>query len=559
MKNSLVTRLSAEIDPVGFLGATARAVGASAKNPLGVARATGEFASRMGKIPGAATRVTFGIGDAPRCPESTRDRRFSDVAWSENPGYYTIAETYFAARSYALDLIEVGGDDSTDTAKARAFVEMMWDAISPYNSPFTNPKVLIKAINTGGKSLARGAQHALSDAATRNGKPLRVDMDAFTVGENMACTPGQVVYRNELMELIQYAPQTEDVHAVPMLASPPWINKYYVMDLAPDRSLIEWAIRHGRTVFAISYRNPDADMSSVTFDDYLELGIRSALEVVQEITGAPKVDLTAVCLGGAMAAIAAGTGDDRIGNLTLINTLLDYSNTGQLGLMTDPETLDKLEILMSKRGYLPGSAMADTFDILRANDLIFDYWVSRWMLGEEPPAFDLLTWNEDATNMPASMHIQYLRQLYGENLLAKGEFTICGETVDLSKFSGDVYVVGAVNDHVVPWTSSYTGARLFGSGIRYVQSNGGHIAGIVNPPNKRSWTAAVGDPEELEQAAMPADPEAWREAATVQENSWWEDWVRWNTPRAGERQAPPTMGSKANPPLEAAPGSYVRS
>ena len=501
MKNSLVTRLSAEIDPVGFLEATARAVGASAKNPLGVARATGEFASRMGRIPGAATRVTFGIGDAPRCPESTRDRRFSDVAWSENPAYYTIAETYFAARGYALDLIEVGGDDSTDTAKARAFVEMMWDAISPYNSPFTNPKVLITAINTGGKSLARGAQHALSDAATRNGKPLRVDMDAFTVGENMACTPGQVVYRNELMELIQYAPQTEDVHAVPLLASPPWINKYYVMDLAPDRSLIEWAIRHGRTVFAISYRNPDADMSSVTFDDYLELGIRSALEVVQEITGAQKVDLTAVCLGGAMAAIAAGTGDQRIGNLTLINTLLDYSDVGQLGLMTDPETLDKLEVLMAKRGYLPGAAMADTFDILRANDLIFDYWVSRWMLGEKPP----------------------------------------------------------VNDHVVPWTSSYTGARLFGSGVRYVQSNGGHIAGIVNPPDKRSWTAAVGDPEELEQAAMPADPEAWREAATVQENSWREDWVRWNTPRAGERQTPPTMGSKAHPPLEAAPGSYVRN
>ncbi|MGB3301415.1 MAG: alpha/beta fold hydrolase [Gordonia sp. (in: high G+C Gram-positive bacteria)] len=559
MKNSLVNRLSAEIDPVGFLEATIRTVGASAKNPQGIARVTGEFASRVSRIPGAATRVTFGLGDAPRCPESARDRRFSDAVWHENPAYYTIVESYFAARSYALDLIDLAGDDAATTAKARAFVEMVWDACSPYNSPFTNPNVLIKAITTGGKSLVRGAQHALSDVATRNGKPLRVDMDAFTVGENMACTPGQVVYRNELMELIQYAPQTDEVHAVPMLASPPWINKYYVMDLAPGRSLIEWAVQHGRTVFAISYRNPDASMSSVSFDDYLELGIRSALDVIQEITGAPKVDLTAVCLGGAMSAIAAGTGDERIGDLTLINTLLDYSDPGQLGLMTDPDTLDKLETLMAKRGYLPGSSMADTFDILRANDLIFDYWVSRWMLGEEPPAFDLLAWNEDATNMPATMHIQYLRQLYAENLLAKGEFEICGEPVDLRAFSGEVYVVGAINDHVVPWTSSYAGARLFGDGVRYVQSNGGHIAGIVNPPNKRSWTAAVGDPESPKQEVMPADPNVWREAATVQENSWWEDWVRWYTPRAGELQAPPTMGSAANPPLTAAPGTYVLS
>ncbi|MGB3698421.1 MAG: alpha/beta fold hydrolase [Gordonia sp. (in: high G+C Gram-positive bacteria)] len=559
MKHPLLTRISAEIDPVGFLEATVRTAGETAKNPLGVARATGDFATRLLKLPGATTRVALGLGDAPRAPESLRDRRFADTAWQENPGYYAIAESYFATRRYALDLIDLAGDDAATTAKARTFVELLSDMFAPTNSPLTNPTVLTKAIATGGKSLARGAQHAVSDAVKRNGRPLRVDMDAFTVGENMACTPGQVVYRNELIELIQYTPQTEQVHAVPMLASPPWINKYYVMDLAPDRSLIEWAVKHNRTVFAVSYRNPGADMSTVTFDDYLTLGIRAALDVVQEITGAPKVDVTAVCLGGAMAAIAAGTGDERIGDLTLINTLLDYSAPGELGMMTDPETLDKVEALMAKKGYLAGDDMAQTFDLLRANDLIFNYWVSRWMLGEEPPAFDLLVWNEDSTNMPAAMHIQYLRELYGQNLLAAGEFEICGTKVDLSAVTGNVYIVGAVKDHIVPWKSSYAGARLFGDDVRYVQSNGGHIAGIVNPPNKKSWAAALGEPDAPAMPALPEDPDQWREAATVFDCSWWEDWVRWYTPRAGELQAPPSMGSKAHPVLAAAPGTYVFS
>ncbi|EGD53280.1 PHA/PHB synthase family protein [Gordonia neofelifaecis] len=556
MSINLPTRIAAEVDPIGWLESSFRTTSDLAKNPLGVAKATGDFASRLSRIPGAATRVALGLDGVDENPESVRDRRFSDSTWHENPGYFSIVQAYFAAQSFALDLVDAAPTDAVTSAKTRAMVQFLCDMLSPSNSPLTNPTVLTKAISTGGKSLAQGAKYALSDAVHRKGRPLRVDMDAFTVGENMGCTEGQVVFRNELIELIQYAPQTEQVHAVPLLASPPWINKFYIMDLAPGRSLIEWAVQHGRTVFAISYRNPDSSMSSVTFDDYLDLGIRSALDAIQEITGAPKVDVAAVCLGGAMTAIAAGTGDDRIGDLTLINTILDYSETGDLGLMTDPKTLEKLDVLMAKKGYLDGEDMALTFDMLRANDLIFSYWISRWMLGEAPPAFDLLVWNEDATRMPAAMHTQYLRQLYSENQLAKGELTICDSPVDLKSFSGDVYIVGAINDHIVPWKTSYAGAKLFGNDARYVLSNGGHIAGIVNPPGKKAWTAALGSPE-APSPELPTDPDAWRDAATVTGDSWWDDWVLWFGARAGEMQAPPAMGSDKHPAITPAPGTYV--
>ncbi|WP_226995686.1 PHA/PHB synthase family protein [Gordonia phthalatica] len=512
----------------------------------------------MATIPVDSTRVAFGLGDVEIDPEHAKDRRFSDSAWRENPGYFAIWQTYCAARSFALDLVNASEAEPLDLVKARTFVELCADVLSPSNSALTNPTVLAKAISTGGKSLARGARYALSDAIHRKGRPLRVDTDAFTLGKNMAATEGQVVYRNDLIELIQYAPQTDEVHATPLLASPPWINKFYIMDLAPDRSLIEWAVQHGRTVFAISYRNPDSTMRSLAFDDYLELGIRSAIDVIQEITDAPKVDVVAVCLGGAMTAIAAGTGDDRIGDLTLINTILDYSETGDLGGLTDDATLRRLESLMAKKGYLDGEDMAMTFDSLRANDLIFSYWISRWMLGEAPPAFDLLVWNEDATRMPAAMHSQYLRKLYNENQLAKGELEMCGVAVDLKNFQGDVYIVGAERDHIVPWTTSYAGARMFGKSARYVLSNGGHIAGIVSPPSKKTWTEAIGAPD-APAPDLPADATTWRKSATVTATSWWDDWVLWFGARSGEMQAPPAMGSDTHAPITPAPGTYVGS
>ena len=363
-----------------------------------------------------------------------------------------------------------------------------------------------------------------------------------------------MVFRNELMELIQYAPQTPQVHATPLLASPPWINKYYVMDLAPGRSFIEWAVARQRTVFAISYRNPDASMRGVTLDDYLIGGPRAALEVIGDITGAPSADIAGLCLGGALtgmlAAYLARTGDERLGTVTLLNTLLDYSEPGVLGAFADPRTVARLERQMARTGVMDGSQMAVTFDLLRANDLLFNYVVSNWLMGQSPPAFDILAWNADSTRLPAAMHSFYLRSLYGRNELARGELELAGQRLQLADVKQDAYIVGAVNDHIVPWTSSYKATGLLGGPVRYVLSSGGHIAGIVNPPGPKAWYQTA--------ETNPPDPARWRAGAQRHSGSWWQDWAIWAGARAGDLAAPPPMGSERYPALGPAPGDYVR-
>jgi polyhydroxyalkanoate synthase subunit PhaC len=339
----------------------------------------------------------------------------------------------------------------------------------------------------GGQS--GGARNCLDDLRHNRGRPRQVDTSSFKLGENMAATPSKVVFRNDLIELLQYVPQTDEVHAVPLLASPPWINKYYIMDLAAGRSLIEWAVQHGRTVFAISYRNPDASMSGITMDDYATDGMRAALDAVSEITGSETVDIIAVCLGGALATMTAaqlaGSGKDRIGTLTLINTLLDYTEPGQLGRFVDEGTIVKLERRMARKGYLDGADMGGAFNALRANDLIFGYVVSNWLMGKQPPAFDLLAWNEDSTRLPAAMHSWYLRSCYMENQLANGTMVLGGQRLDLGAVTQDTYIVAAERDHIVPWRSSYQTTRLLGGNMRFMLVSGGHIAGIVSPPDPK--------------------------------------------------------------------------
>jgi polyhydroxyalkanoate synthase len=363
-----------------------------------------------------------------------------------------------------------------------------------------------------------------------------------------------VVCRNDLMELIQYAPQTKRVRSIPLLASPPWINKYYVMDLAPERSFIEWAVQHQRTVFAISYRNPDASMRDVTLDDYLIHGPRTALDVISDITGSGTVDIVGLCLGGALtamlAAYLAGTGDARIGSITLLNTLLDYSEPGVLGAFADEQTISRLEKEMARTGVMEGAKMAGTFDALRANDLIFNYVVSNWLMGKNPPAFDILAWNADSTRLPAAMHSFYLRTLYAHNQLAKGEMELSGQQLSLADVKNDTYIVGAVNDHIVPWPSSYKATGMLGGSVRYVLSSGGHIAGIVNPPGPKAWYEVA--------QRNPEDAARWREAAEKHSGSWWQDWACWADERAGRLAPAPPMGSERHPALGEAPGDYVR-
>ncbi len=484
-----------------------------------------------------------------------RDKRFADPSWTANPGFFWLREQFTLFERAAQELVDAADVTPQERDKTRFVVQGMVDALAPTNFPSTNPAVLKKAVETGGQSLARGLQNFLRDVATNKGQPRQVAEGVHEVGRNLAVSPGRVVFRNDLMELIQYSPTTDLVHEIPLLFSPPWINKYYVMDLAPGRSLVEWAVGHGHTVFMISYRNPDETMRDVSMDDYLLAGPRAALDVITDITGSEKVNLLGLCLGGTltMATLAYlnATGDDRINSATFLNTMLDFDEPGMLGVTTDESTVAKLEVAMNETGFLSASSMAKTFDALRANDLIWNYVVSNWMLGQDPPAFDILTWNADSTRMPANMHSFYLRNCYLENRLAKGEMELAGEQLDLGQVNQDLYFLAAEQDHIAPWRSSFAGARLPSGNVRFVLSNAGHIAGIVNPPNPKSvhWVAADGP--------LPESADDWRSQATRHDTTWWENWATWVGERAGAMRQPPGLGSANHPGIGEAPGSYV--
>ncbi len=544
-----------DLDAAGFGEALSRALLASLNRPLGPAGAALRLMGDLTRIPLVAATRWLGSEVEPPLPVDPKDRRFADPAWSDSPAYFTVRQAYLAACRFARDVVASAGLDDDTARKAAMATDLLLDALAPTNFLLTNPAAMKRAYETAGASLAKGIRNFVDDLVNNEGRPRQVDEAAFQVGRDLAITPSKVVYRNNLMELLQYEPQTEQVRATPLLCSPPWINKYYVMDLSPGRSFIEWAVQHGRTVFAISYRNPSAEMSGVSMDDYLVHGPHTALDVIQEITGAETIDMVGLCLGGALTAITDAylcqSGESRIGTLTLLNTMLDYSEPGALGTFTDRRTVDKLERKMRREGVLEGRSMAGTFDVLRANDLIFNYVVSNWLMGQDPPAFDILSWNADSTRMPAAMHAFYLRNFYIENKLAKGGLEVGGRVIDLSAIKSPTYVVSAINDHIVPWEASYKTTGLVSGPVRFVLSSGGHIAGIVNPPGPKAWyQVAEGD-------KTPASAAAWRSQAERRSGSWWEDWARWSDEHSGPLQDPPAMGSTAHPVLGAGPGTYV--
>jgi polyhydroxyalkanoate synthase subunit PhaC len=547
-----------DLDAAGFGGALAEVLRSGASNPIAPGQVAMRLASDLVRIPLVSAAAWLGLPvDAP-VPVDAKDRRFADPAWTDNPLFHGLRLSYLAACRAAHDLVASAGLDDATTRKAAAATQLLLDALAPTNFLATNPAALKRAFETAGMSLAKGARNFADDLVNNEGRPRQVDTSPFEVGRNLAATPAKVVYRNDLMELLQYEPQTEQVHANPLLCSPPWINKYYVMDLAPGRSFIEWAVQHGRTVFAISYRNASKEMSGVTMDDYLVHGPHTALDVIQEITGAETVDIAGLCLGGALTAITDAylmqSGDNRTGTLTLFNTMLDYAEPGALGMFTDRATVDKLDRKMQKEGVLEAASMAGTFDVLRANDLIFNYVVSNWLMGQDPPAFDILAWNADSTRMPAAMHAFYLRHFYVENKLAAGTLEIAGKAIDLSAIKAPTYVVSAINDHIVPWESSYKTTGLVSGPVRFVLSSGGHIAGIVNPPGPKAWYQVAPTDD-----ALPATPAAWRAGAERRSGSWWEDWANWSDEHSGPLQDPPPMGSERHPVQGEGPGTYVRT
>jgi polyhydroxyalkanoate synthase len=504
----------------------------------------------------AAAAVRAAGGSPSYAPQRGKDRRFTDPAWTSNAGYWWLREIY---HDWEQSLLEIVRDSETPPAvkqKAEFAVQLIIDALAPTNFALANPAVIKKALDTGGLSLAKGARNFVHDVRTNRGAPQQVVPGAHTVGEDMAVTPGKVVFRNDLMELIQYAPSTAQVHEIPLLFSPPWINKYYIMDLAPGRSLVQWAVDHGHTVFMISYRNPDERMRSVQMDDYLISGPIAALEVVRNITGAETVNLLGLCLGGTltMATLAYldAVGLELINSATFLNTLIDFREPGLLGIFTDEASIRRLEKTMKRTGFLPKEDMQRSFNLLRTNDLIWNYAVSSWLMGEEPATFDLLSWNNDSTRMPAEMHTFYLRSCYVENQLARGVMELAGQQLDLAKVDQDLYFLSAEQDHIAPWKSSYAGARLPAGNVRFVLSNSGHIAGIVNPPSPKSIHRVLeGD------KPLPRDPAVWMAAATIHPVTWWEDWAEWIASRAGGMRKPPRMGNRKYRPIADAPGTYV--
>jgi polyhydroxyalkanoate synthase len=544
----------AELDPAGLGQALGRLAISAAGNPAEFSRSVMEYGLRSAQAAVAAVLRTMGLNhEGPVRPGP--DPRFSDPAWTSNPLFYLVRQQHALLEGFLQDVLATAELDETTRRKADFAVRQLLDAAAPTNWLLTNPVALKKAFDTGGLSLVRGASNLLRDMATNKGMPRQVTPGQFRPGHELAATPGNVVFRNRLIELIQYEPQTKTVHAVPLLFSPPWINKYYIMDLAPGKSLVEWAVQHGHTCFMISYRNPDETLAELTMSDYLREGQLAALEVVEEITGAQQTNLSALCLGGTMAAATlawlAARGENRVRSLTVMNTLLDFTMPGELGVFTDETTVQRLDRTMARTGYLPADSMATTFNLLRARDLVWNYVVNDWLLGEDPAPFDMLSWNSDSTRMPAAMQLEYLQFLYVENRLAKGELKLAGEPLDLTRISQDSYFISAERDHIALWKAVYASARLIGGNVRFVLSNSGHIAGVVNPPNPKSkhWVSSAN--------TLPEDPEGWRQQATEVAKSWWQDWTPWIARRAGKKQAPPPMGSTMHPPLEAAPGSYV--
>ena len=553
-----IDSVTAELDPAGLglaLGKLAMSVAGNPAVFLRFSQSAMKYGLRSAQAVVTATLRGMGLNqEGPLTPGA--DPRFADPAWTKNPLFYLVRQQHALLEGFVQDLLDGADLDEVTRRKADFVLRQVLDAAAPTNSLLTNPVALKKAFDTGGLSLVRGANNVLRDMATNKGMPRQITPGQFRPGHELAVTPGRVVFRNRLIELIQYEPQTETVHTVPLLFSPPWINKYYIMDLAPGKSLVEWAVRHGHTCFMISYRNPDETLTELTMSDYLREGPLVALEVVEEITGVQQTNLAGLCLGGtiaaAMIAWLAARGEDRIRSLTVMNTLLDFTLPGQLGVFTDETTIQRLDRTMERKGYLPADNMATTFNLLRARDLVWNYVVNNWLLGEEPAPFDILSWNSDSTRMPAAMQTEYLRSLYVENRLAKGDLELAGERLDLTRISQDSYFVSAEKDHIALWKAVYAGARLVGGTVRFMLSNSGHIAGVVNPPNPKSkhWVDSAD--------TLPEDPEVWRQQATEVATSWWEDWTPWIAERAGQRREPPPMGSTMHPPLEAAPGRYVR-
>src|SRR6266699_2837755 len=494
--------------------------------------------------------------DAPPVAEPARgDNRFREADWQDQFLFDYIKQSYLIAARHLHDAVaSVEGLPEETSKKVNFYTRQYIDALSPSNFALTNPQVLRETLQSGGQNLVKGLNNLLADI--ERGGIRMADEKAFKLGVNIATTPGKVVFQNELMQLIQYAPSTETVFKRPLLVIPPWINKYYILDLREKNSFVRWAVEQGHTVLVISWVNPDGRYAGKTFENYMFEGPLAALDAIGQATGENRVNIIGYCLGGtllgATLAWMAEKSDARAASATFLASLLDFSIPGELGVFIDEAQVENLERRMRERGYLEGSEMAATFNMLRANDLVWSFVVNNYLLGKDPFPFDLLYWNADSTRMPARMHSFYLRNMYIKNLLGvPGGIELAGQPIDLSRVKTPSYFISTVEDHIAPWKGTYRGARCLGGLVRFMLGGSGHIAGIVNPPAAKKYHYWTND-------NFPPTPEEWLAGATQRPGSWWDDWRTWvDRMNGAEKVSARAPGDGKLKPLEDAPGSYA--
>lgn len=495
---------------------------------------------------------------APVVPIDPSDKRFAAPEWSENPFFDCLRQSYVLTARWAGDAVEKTEGVAPQTrAKAAFYTRLIASALSPSNFVPTNPELLRATLDAKGENLVRGMKMLAEDLSAGGGmlKIRQSDESKFKLGVDMANTPGKVIFRNEVMELIQYAPTTEETYARPLLIIPPWINKFYVLDLNPEKSFVRWATAQGLTVFVVSWVNPDESRAEKGFEDYMREGVMAALDAIEQATGEKKIAAAGYCVGGTLLAATlaymAATGDERIDSVTFFATQVDFSDAGDLQIFVDEARLAALDESMARTGYLEGVKMANAFNMLRPNELIWNYVVNNYMKGVEPAAFDLLTWNSDCTRIPRANHSFYLRNCYLENNLTRGEMTIDGVKLNLRKVKIPVYELAAKEDHIAPARSVFTGAKYFGGPVKYVLAGAGHIAGVVNPPSKEKYQYWIGGPAK-------GSFDEWVNSAKEIKGSWWSDWLQWLVEQAPKKVKAREPGGGKLKPVCDAPGEYVK-
>ena len=509
-----------------------------------------------------ASRRWMGMYPVKPTVEPARDdRRFRADDWSTSPFFDFIKQSYLVAADAVQGLVaDVEGLDQKTRHKVEFYTKQMVDAMAPTNFATTNPEVLRATVETGGQNLINGMQNFLRDFDQERGmlRTRMTDESAFELGKNVGASEGKVIFRNKLFELLQYSPSTEQVYKRPLLIVPPWINKFYILDLQPKNSMIKWLVDQGHTVFVMGWVNPDESLAECGFEDYMKDGVLTAIDEVLAETGEPDLNIVGYCIGGTLLGITLAymtkkRQQKKVNAATFFTALLDFSEPGDLGVFIDEKQLNELDSKMSEKGYLDGTEMATTFNLLRSNDLIWSFMINNYLLGKDPFPFDLLYWNSDSTRMPRALHSTYLRRMYHDNALVKaGEFVVDGVGIDLSTIKTPAYFISTREDHIAPWVSTYLGARNLASDVRFVLGKSGHIAGIVNPPaaNKYGYFTN-GDIHGVE-------PDQWLEAAEAHEGSWWTDWHQWMTSFDATMVPARKPGAGSHKVLGDAPGTYVK-